>query len=266
MDEKSFEQECAFLTVRIEIDDVPEPGLGTGFLYLAPHSGGAKSITLLISNRHAFVSPKGTVRMSLNRTKGDGTPDFGNVVTFTQRNFEHVYFEHPDAAVDLACINVSQFTHEKAYFRPRSSDFLEPPLDERKLHPGTDVLFVGYPDGRYDVVNHLPLIRRGTIASVPAIDFNGIGQIVIDGHVHKGSSGSPVFVAVDGHYRLLGVLAETMVSDEQLVALPAGAQDFPIETVIGLGLAIKQRHVIELIDVAVKQYLERAKPAGQSTS
>jgi Trypsin-like peptidase domain len=100
-------------------------------------------------------------------------------------------------------------------FRPLDHEFLRP-IDESCIHSGTDVLLVGYPDGRLDQVHNLPLIRKGSIASIPSTDFNGPGHIVIDANVYKGSSGSPVFVAADGVYRLLGVVSETMVINNQL--------------------------------------------------
>ena len=167
--------------------------LAPDFFYNAPlNVGGNRSIILLISNRHVFLNPKGRLTVSLNRTKEDGTPDLGNIMTFDQIGFESAYFAHPNPEVDLACLNVSDITRTDTFYRHLDSKTLKP-IDYEKVAPGSEVIFVGYPQGLYDPVNYLPIIRRGFIASVPDIDFNGKGQIVIDAQVFPGSSGSPVF-------------------------------------------------------------------------
>jgi len=56
---------------------------------------------------------------------------------------------------------------------------------------------IGYPNGLWDHVNNLPLIRRGITASHPGVDYqiegqNGPGVTVIDMACFPDSSGSPV--------------------------------------------------------------------------
>jgi hypothetical protein len=87
------------------------------------------------------------------------------------------------------------------------------------------------------------------------MDYNGQGQIVLDAQVFKGSSGSPVFVPVDGQYRLLGVVTSTMFSKGQLSPIQVGEDLHSVEVALGLGLIIKQRHVIELINGAVAKHM-----------
>jgi hypothetical protein len=68
-----------------------------------------------------------------------------------------------------------------------------------------------------------------------------------------------VFVAVAGVYRLLGVVSETMVSDNQLKPLEIGKTRTPLETILGLGILVKQRHVIEMLGAAVEQFVSNMK-------
>ena len=93
-------------------------------------------------------------------------------------------------------LNIQMF-----FFHYLFDEFLAP-INYEKIALGSDVIFVGYPENRYDVVNNLPLIRKGSIASMPNINFNGKGQIVIDAQIFPGSSGSPVFVDWDGKYSI----------------------------------------------------------------
>ena len=133
-----------------------------------------------------------------------------------------------------------QYHNSDACVKHIGQEFLTP-IVYSKVALGSEVLFVGYPNDYYDTVNNLPLVRKGTLASMPNIDFRGKGAVVIDAQVFGGSSGSPVFVSWDGKYSLLGVISATTEG-----VTPSG---FP--AVLGLGLVIKQRHVQELIDHAV---------------
>lgn len=211
MAEQFFEHQIAYIAARIEIAVDSQKSIGTGFFYRAPlNDGTERSITLFISNKHVFLNPRGRLTVSLNRKKEDGTPEFGNIIPFDQIGFEDAYFPHPGPEVDLACINASALTHTDAFHRYLSGDVLKP-IDYEKVVVGSEVIFVGYPANRYDIVNNLPLIRKGWIASMPDVDFNGRGQVVIDAQIFPGSSGSPVFVAWDGKYSLLGVVSQTMI-------------------------------------------------------
>jgi hypothetical protein len=259
MSKESFEHQIAHIAVRISIEAPNNAGtsMGTGFLFQAPLNDGAnRSLTLLVSNKHVFIDPAGKLQISLNQKNKEGNPDYGNIKNFEDVNFQNAYYEHPDPEVDLACVNVSNITSVNVFYRNLSSEFLKE-IDYEIVTQGTDVIFVGYPANRYDVVNNLPLVRKGTIASVPDMDFNGRGQIVIDAQVYQGSSGSPVFVVVKGHYLLLGVVSETMIRHSQLQTLPSALPSLGVQEILGLGIVIKQKHVKELFDFAVSEFIRR---------
>ena len=199
-----------------------------------------------------FGELKGRLKISLNRRKEDDTPEFGNIKTFYLPRLETPYFAHPNPEVDLACVDVSRITHTDTFYKYLNDDFLKP-IDYEKVALGSDVIFVGYPENRYDVVNNLPLIRRGSIASMPNVDFNGRGQIVIDAQVFPGSSGSPVFVDWEGKYSLLGVVSQTMIRHSQLQTLPTNMPPVGVKQILGLGIVIKQKHIRELIDYTINE-------------
>ena len=123
-------------------------------------------------------------------------------------------------------------------------------MDYEKVALGSDVLFVGFPNGLYDMKNNLPLVRRGSLASLPNLDFDGRGELVIDAQVFPGSSGSPVFIDWDETYKLLGVISGTF---ERSAATEASEEEiFPT---LGLGVVVKQRHVRELVDHFVSEII-----------
>ena len=258
---KRFEHEIPYVTTRIARLD---GGMGTGFFYqtgLPPKVfGEGKSSSLLISARHVFYDekdkdergipkpsalPTKQITLNLNKTRAPDLPIYGGGIhkTFIIRGNPQ-YWEHPTPGVDLACLNVSRMTHldPAPYYKTVTSDFLEP-IDYYALGVGGEVTFIGYPGDRYDVVNNLPLIRKGFLASLAYLDFGGRPELVIDAEAFPGSSGSPVFIVVGKKQKLLGVLARTFASAE--------------EGYLGLGIVLKRELVKELIDYATHQITVR---------
>jgi len=252
-----FQHYMAFITAKIDMKapNGTNTSIGTGFFYSVPVYKD-QSILLLISNKHVFIDPNGEITVSLNRKIDNDTPEYGNIRTFNQTGFANEYYAHPNNDIDLACINVSQMGKTDCFYKCLNNEFLEP-INYENVTTGDDVIFVGYPENRYDMVNNLPLIRKGSIASMPNIDFNGKGQIVIDAQVFPGSSGSPVFVISDNYYRLLGVVSETMIRHSQLQTLPTNMPLVGVQQMLGLGIVIKQKHIQELIDHTVNEFLQK---------
>ena len=143
------------------------------------------------------------------------------------------------------------------YIKHLGDEFLTP-INYEKVVPGADVLFVGYPNDFYDTRNNLPLVRKGSLSSIPNVDFKGKGELVIDAEVFGGSSGSPVFAFWDKKSRLLGVLSHSVDRTERLVGRTIAIE---VKEHIGLGIIVKQRHVQELIDYTSKMI--RTKDGGK---
>ena len=156
MAQPTFEHQIAYVTAKIDIEPPNSSRtFGTGFFYSASLNGDTdRSIILLISNKHVFGNPEGRLIVSLNRAKEDNTPDFGNIMTFDQIGFKDAYFSHPNPEIDLACINVSGIARMGAFYM-HLNDTLLKPIDHEKVALGSAVIFVGYPQGYYDVVNKL---------------------------------------------------------------------------------------------------------------
>ncbi len=268
----SFEHQVPYVTARISIQNPPGSGKpethGTGFFYRSNftlNDGSPASILLLISNRHVFGDPTRQMTIKVNKKKGDGSPDFGNVASITFPGFADRYYPHPDPGVDLACVDVTQLAHMRVggkplYIKHLGDEFLTP-INYEKVVPGSDVLFVGYPNDFYDTRNNLPLARKGSLSSIPNVDFEGKGELVIDAEVFGGSSGSPVFTHWDKKSRLLGVLSRSVNRTERVVGRTIAIE---VREHIGLGIIVKQRHVQELIDYTSKMI--RTKDGGKQSA
>ena len=253
----SLRHDLPYLTARIDVRTKNNQcAIGTGFfcgLDIVPNDANGHKL-MLISNKHVLHGSENIsesdikVIIHLNRKKDNGMPDLGNIKSFNLGNFEYRYYPHPNPDIDLACFDVTSILSKNVHFKHIDKGHLNP-IDYRNVAPGSQVIFAGYPEDRYDVLNNLPLIRTGTIASMPDVDFNGRGQIIIDAQVFPGQSGSPVFVkSANNQPYFLGVICQTMIKNSQLQILPVIIPRVKVQQVIGLGIVIKQKHVNELID------------------
>ena len=234
--------------------------IGTGFLLERPLSGDRHKL-YLVSNKHVLVGPYKII-IRFNKRVND-KPSYGDVLSFPIEGINDIVVGHPNPHVDIAVLDCTglfiNFT-DKIYYKYVNYEMLSD-FQEAELAVAENVHFVGYPDGRYDQANNLPLIRTGMISSHPKLDFNGLPQFIIDAQVFPGSSGSPVFIdltyenfrngmiEVGGpkKIKLLGIIAMTMIRNNRLQAIPTGTV-FQTEEVLGLGIVFKATAIKELID------------------
>lgn len=81
---------------------------------------------------------------------------------------------------------------------------------------GARLAIPGFPLGFFDTLHHLPVVRQASIASYYGVRFQGLGFFLTDARMHRGSSGSPVLMPVEGagtdqpRWCLLGVHSSRM--------------------------------------------------------
>lgn len=266
-----FEEQVFFTTVRIVAQQPgrPDHSVGTGFLYRVRLKASESEVILLVSNKHVFQNPSGALSLTMTKRKPNtDQPWIGQTRLFSFTTFQNNYFPHPDPQVDLACMNVSQYADEALGLHLRTiGESMCCQFTEEDLRPGLEAWFIGYPDGRFDVVNNLPLLRRGYVSSMPKVDYDGKQQFVIDAPVYPGSSGSPVFSVLGGHFTLLGIVSQTMVKHGRLTTMPTADQALGVQQVLGLGLVIKSTALTSLVHAASEGILalQRRRASDAST-
>lgn len=256
----SIYEQLLFTTLRIKSTDTAgRTSIGTGFLLKRPVGEDQYKI-YLVSNKHV-LSEADKVELTFTRTK-NGEPDIGNTITFPITDIKANVTGHPDPTVDIAviaCTGLFLMLPNQLYFKAVDYDMLAS-FTEPELSVAENVSFVGYPDDRYDAVNNLPLMRQGMIASHPKYDYNGHPYFIIDAQVFPGSSGSPVYIDLtyenmkNGQIvigkrdiKLLGIVAQTMIRNNQLQAINTSTQ-LVTQEVLGLGIVFKATAIKELID------------------
>lgn len=107
---------------------------------------------------------------------------------------------------------------------------IEPLNEETPVHVGSDVFILGYPFG-ITGGEKLPIWKRASIASEPAIDLDGLPKIFVDTASRPGMSGSPVILKqrrqatiIQGNLisrysmRFIGIYSGRIGSNDQLQA------------------------------------------------
>lgn len=254
-------EQLLYTTLRIECknNEGNVTSIGTGFLLARP-MGENRYKLYLISNKHVLM---GTPNISISFIRQEnGEPKHGYKQEFNIYGVDQIVKGHPNLDVDIAamdCTKIFVDMDDQIYYKYVDYSMLAE-FNEPELSIAENVYFVGYPDGRYDMSNNLPLIRTGMISSHPQYDFNGQPEFVIDAQVFPGSSGSPVYIDLtyenikNGQIvvgprkvKLLGIVAMTMIRNNKLQAVPTGTNYFTQE-VLGLGIVFKSTAIKELVD------------------
>ncbi len=205
---ETITEKLLFNTVRLVVDKEPDAAVATGFIFVRDDEDAPTNIPLLVTNRHVLDDSRG-VQLEFARSDGKGGWRPGARIVYSI-NFAtpDVWFSHPNPDVDVALLPLAEVfedaerEHGEGPFHSviRDEQFA---LDDEmsNLDAVEDVLFVGYPSGIADPVNHVPVVRRAITATPPALDYGGLPAFLIDGSVFPGSSGSPVFLVDRGSWR-----------------------------------------------------------------
>ncbi|WP_127471553.1 S1 family peptidase [Thiomicrorhabdus aquaedulcis] len=255
----SLSKKLLFNTVRIDtLLENGSEGAGTGFFFNCFLSD--NPYPFLVTNRHVVELAKvGTLSFTAAH---EGAPVIGKRLDVSIADFANQWFYHPDPEIDLAIMPLAllgksvQALNENIYFHAIDIDLI-PSIEQLDAFDALEsVLFVGYPNGVWDNVNLMPIMRRGTTATSLLLDFEGKREFLIDASVYPGSSGSPVFLYnPESHlspesrkFYFLGVVSAVFFREDDKAAVGGScAVQGSCNEMIDLGLVIKADVVRETI-------------------
>ena len=204
----SIAERITYSTVRITAETSTSTSRGTGFFFNFPIKSSDQVVPVIITNKHVIGnSKKQSFLLNLHDpAKGEKTPTSKMSIDLSASELGKTWFTHPNADVDLCCLPIAQIqaavpSPHMPFYVALTDEVTDDDL--RALDAIQDVIMVGYPNGLWDHVNNLPLVRKGTTASHPGIDYMiegqpGPGVTVVDMACFPGSSGSPVFIYNSG--------------------------------------------------------------------
>ncbi|POZ63898.1 S1 family peptidase [Chromobacterium alticapitis] len=216
-------------TVRIECTDLENrTSSGSGYIFVFCEADG-KGIPCVVTNKHVVEgATRGTFHLTLK--KKDGTPDLGNYEAVVLNDLGKYCVPHPIDAIDLAAFPIGSILNSaskagRAYhFVPLGKNVLASNDLLESLPPMEEIVMIGYPNGLWDQLHNLPIIRKGITATHPKLKLNGKPEFLIDAACFPGSSGSPVFLANIGSYVSLDGTLHTGTRVALLGTLYAGPQ------------------------------------------
>ena len=206
----SLAEQMMFSTTKIEtMYPNGNKSVGTGFMFNFGfiHQGMRQLAPMIVTNRHVVEGGETTQMSFLRKDSESGMPFLNQRITCIINEATRGWFFHPNPEVDIAIAPLAPFMPDmrKAgidpYYRAIDSKGLVLSNDTFfRSDALTQIVFIGYPSGLWDALHFLPIMRMGTTATPPWIDFGGKPQFLIDASVFPGSSGSPVFQYSVGTY------------------------------------------------------------------
>lgn len=167
-------------------------GTASGFFYINNDN------LFFITNRHVIIDEKknfypDSISLFLHNDPNNLKKNANFEIPLYDEK-QPLWREHPThgSKIDIVAIPIQKNEIESSFFIKAISkqNFLP---NDIVIPLGQDVTVMGFPKGFHDNVHNLPLLRDATMASIYPIPFQGNPFILIDSHLHKGTSGSPVF-------------------------------------------------------------------------
>lgn len=218
---------------------------GTGFLFAFEGD-----VICLVTNKHVISGYK-TVRATFTRSDGTRVPLFGQNVPCDITACLKTAVYHPDEKVDLVAIPIAlivreaEKNHVRLFLMAYTINQIPNEEDRKNIFPGNEAFMIGYPLSLIDSANNLPIVRKGSIATKPTLDFNGDRCFLVDVSIQKGSSGSPV---VARYYRNCADHESGRMRQEEgclLLGIIYGSYESSISATLRVG-ALEQETVLNL--------------------
>lgn len=211
-------------------------------------------------------------KLIFTKSDANGIPSVGDKFEIDITDFEKAWIFHPQSNVDLAILPISlilntAYAQKFEIFTPFLTESTIPISQDIADNIGviSEIFMLGYPNGLWDEVNNLPLLRRGLTATSPIYNFNGKQEFLIDCACFPGSSGSPIFIyKPSGHstpngdfivgrelFYLIGILyaGPQHLASGELEILPIATHNLKVGVPNNLGIAIKSSKLLDFLPI-----------------
>jgi hypothetical protein len=140
-----------------------------------------------------------------------------------------IWIKHPE--VDVAAMYVPLGFDEDIPLLPAFFLATDSLISEYGIHPGDELLCLGYPYGASSNEAGFPILRSGKISSYPILPTKEIKSFMYDFRVFGGNSGGPVyFIGTSRPHRntlnlgeeirfIMGLVSEELIMNEEIKSL-----------------------------------------------
>ena len=183
------------------------------------------------------------VLVTANHVLNDIKSDYGKCFLRVEKNGKYVnlpinlkirengkplWIKHP--SVDVAAMYVDLPKEVKIPLLPTIFLATDDLLNEYDIHPGDELLCLGFPYGAEANDAGFPILRSGKIASYPITPTKEVKSFLYDFQIFGGNSGGPVyFVGLNRSYKgtvhlgevrfIMGIVSSEIVLEEQVKSL-----------------------------------------------
>jgi len=182
-------------TVMMEVTcKIQGPGsMGTGFIIGKPDTNNTgKAFYTLVTASHVLSNMQGETAVLVLRQYRDTNEWTRLELPIRIRNgTTNLWTKHPD--VDVAGIFVRLPTNTVRTLLTTAELISDKQLTEYEIHPGMELMCLGYPFGAEANALGFPILRSGRIASYPLTPTKTTKTFLFDFTVFRGNSGGPVY-------------------------------------------------------------------------
>lgn len=166
---------------------------GTAFLSGTPATPARRSQYVLVTAAHVLERIEGDhADLVLRREGRDGGFERLDYRIQIRQQGANLYVRHPVA--DVAAMYVSMPDDATFGWIGPGAIGGDDLFERFNVHPGDELLAVGFPFGLEANAAGFPILRSGRIASYPLTPASKVRTFLLDLHVYEGNSGAPVYL------------------------------------------------------------------------
>jgi|WetSurMetagenome_2_1015567.scaffolds.fasta_scaffold258658_1 hypothetical protein len=149
------------------------------------------ALRLLLNRKDALTKRNGIQMLDLTKHEEYELSLYDNGSPIWLEHPDNLKFSEEKDKVDIAVIplNKKEILDRFLITRFEVNSFKP---SEFPIFYGESLMVLGYPLGRYDELNNLPIVRSATIATAYSAYYRGRPIFLVDSRLHQGVSGSPV--------------------------------------------------------------------------
>ena len=114
-------------------------------------------------------------------------------------NQDPLWFEHNRFGKMVDLVAFEMVDHQSEHLVNKAANSEELKLFALNLRPGMDVFILGFPRGMTGGAR-FPVWKRGSLASEPDFDIDGVPKMYVDTATREGMSGAPVYAQETGYW------------------------------------------------------------------